>query len=59
LLDNSLTSFTNSPIFQNTRVVTPDESSAAQKELDTVIKISTRIKNEADRLKRKAKSLPE
>lgn len=52
LLDDSIASFVNSPIFQNTKVVDPKDSLAAQKELEKVIKLSGRIKNEADRLKK-------
>jgi hypothetical protein len=55
LLDDSIASFTNSPIFKNTKVVTPKDSLTAQEELEKVIKLSGRIKNEADRLK---KSVP-
>jgi hypothetical protein len=47
-LDESINSFTHSPIFQNTKVVTPEDSATAQKDLDAVIKISARIRNEAD-----------
>ncbi|HZI87462.1 MAG TPA: hypothetical protein VFD48_11560, partial [Pyrinomonadaceae bacterium] len=48
-LDESMNSFTHSPIFQNTKVVTPEDSATAQKNLDAVIKISASIRNEADR----------
>ena len=51
-LDDSMNSFTHSPIFQNTNVVTPEDSATAQKNLDAVIKISASIRNEADRGKR-------
>ena len=56
-LDNSINSFAHSPVFQNTHVVTPDDSSAAQKELDKVIKLSGDLKVEAERGK-KASSSP-
>jgi hypothetical protein len=56
-LDNSINSFAHSPMFQNTHVVTPDDSSAAQKELDKVIKLSGDLKVEAERGK-KASSSP-
>jgi hypothetical protein len=52
LLDNSIGNFAHSPMFQNTKVVNPEETINAQKELDTVIKISARIRNEADRIKK-------
>lgn len=58
LLDNAIGNFTQSPMFQNSKVVNPEDSTNAQKELDAVIKISARIGNEADRLK-KASSPPE
>ena len=51
-LDNSIISFARSPIFQNTQVVTPDDSLAAQKELDKIIKISGDLRIEADRVKK-------
>ena len=57
LLDNAISSFTHSPIFQNSKVVNPQDSTNAQKDLDSIIKISARIINEADRMK--ATSSPE
>lgn len=51
-LDDSMNSFTHSPIFQNTKVVTPEDSATAQKNLDAVITISASIRNEADRRKK-------
>ena len=58
LLDKSLSSFTQNPMFQNTKVVTPQDSTDAEKELDSVIQISGRITNEAER-KKKASTLQE
>lgn len=58
LLDNSIGSFTQNQMFQNTRVVNPEDTTNAQKELEAVIKLSARIRNQADRLK-KANSPPE
>ena len=58
LLDNSISSFTLNPMFQNSKVVNPQDHENAQKELETVIKLSTRINNEAERLK-KANSAPQ
>jgi hypothetical protein len=51
-LDNSINSFARSPMFQNTQVVTPEDSLAAQKELDKIIKISGDLRIEADRVKK-------
>jgi hypothetical protein len=51
-LDDSINSFAHSPMFQNTKVVTPEDSATAQKNLDAIIKISARIRNEADRRKK-------
>ena len=58
LLDNSIGKFTQSPMFQNSKVVNPEDHANAEKELDDVIKISVRVRNEADRIK-KASSPPE
>jgi hypothetical protein len=52
LLDKSLSSFTQNPMFQNTKVVTPQDSTDAEKELDSVIQMSGRITNEAERKKK-------
>lgn len=51
-LDESIYRFTHSPIFQNIKVVTPEDSATAQKDLDAVIKASASIRNEADRRKK-------
>lgn len=51
-LDAALASFVNSPIFQNTKVVNPRDSAKARDDLDEVIKLSTRLVKEADKLKR-------
>jgi hypothetical protein len=51
-LDTAIADFTHSPIFQNTRVVNPQDSTNAQKELEKVIKLSAGIKSEADRMKK-------
>jgi hypothetical protein len=58
LLDNSIGNFTQSPMFQNSKVVNPEDHTKAEQELDAVIKVSVRIRNEADRIK-KAGSPPE
>ena len=52
VLDNAIGDFTHSPIFQNTSVVNPQDSTNAQKDLEKVIKLSARIKLEADRIKK-------
>ena len=48
LLDKSIGSFTQNPMFQNTKVVTPQDSTEAEKDLDAIIKISGRITNAAE-----------
>jgi len=50
-LDNSIGNFTQNPMFQSSKVVNPQDDTNAQKELDDVIKLSARIRNEADRMK--------
>ncbi|HKY26492.1 MAG TPA: hypothetical protein VJM12_00945 [Pyrinomonadaceae bacterium] len=51
-LDNSIASFTHSPIFQNSKVVNPEDSTNAQKELENIIKLSARIELEGERIKK-------
>jgi hypothetical protein len=51
-LDGALASFVNSPIFQNTKVVNPDDSAKARHDLEEVIKLSARVVKEADRMKK-------
>jgi hypothetical protein len=51
-LDESIARFVNSPIFQNTKVVNPEESAKARKELEEIIKLSTRVEEEAARMKK-------
>jgi len=51
-LDGALARFVNSPIFQNTKVVNPHDSAKAKADLDEVIKLSTRVAKEADKLKK-------
>jgi len=51
-LDGALARFVNSPIFQNTKVVNPRDSAKARDDLDEVIKLSTRVAKEADKLKK-------
>jgi hypothetical protein len=51
-VDGAIISFVNNPIFQNTKVVNPEDSAKARRDLDKVIKLSTRISKEADKLKK-------
>src|ERR1044071_3155503 len=51
-LDAAVTNFVHSPMFQNTKVVNPDDSAKARHDLEDVIKLSTRIGKEAERLKK-------
>ncbi len=51
-LDEALARFVNSPMFQNTKVVNPHDSAKAKGDLDEVIKLSTRVLKEADKLKK-------
>ena len=56
LLDKSIGSFTQNPMFQNTKVVTPQDSTDAEKDLDAIIKISGRITSEAESKKKASTS---
>jgi hypothetical protein len=51
-LDGALARFVGSPIFQNTKVVNPQDSAKARHALDEIIKLSTRVVEEADKLKK-------
>lgn len=51
-LDAALARFVSSPIFQNTKVVNPQESAKARRDLEEVIKLSTRIMEESGKLKK-------
>ena len=51
-LDAAVSNFVNSPIFQNTKVVNPEESAKAKRDLEEVIKLSNKIVKEAERLKK-------
>jgi hypothetical protein len=51
-LDNAINKFIHSPIFQNTGVVNPDDSAKAKRDLEDVIKLSTRVGKEAEKLKK-------
>jgi hypothetical protein len=50
-LDNSIVRFVQSPIFQNVKLVNSDDSKKAQEELEKIIKLSSVIVVEADRMK--------
>lgn len=51
-LDAVLARFVNSPIFQNIKVVNPQDSAKARHDLDEIIKLSTRVSKEADKMKK-------
>jgi uncharacterized protein YdhG (YjbR/CyaY superfamily) len=51
-LDDAINSFVHSPMFQNTKVVNPEDSAKARHDLEIVIKLSTRVGKEAERLKK-------
>ncbi|MBC7931495.1 MAG: hypothetical protein H7Z38_13105 [Rubrivivax sp.] len=51
-LDDALARFVGSPIFQNTKVVNPQDSAKARLDLDEVIKLSTRVVKEVDKMKK-------
>lgn len=51
-LDVALASFVSSPIFQNTKVVNPQESAKARRALEEVIKLSTQIVKESAKMKK-------
>jgi hypothetical protein len=51
-LDAALARFVNSPIFQNTQVVNPQESAKARRDLEEVIKLSTQIVKESGKMKK-------
>jgi hypothetical protein len=51
-LDVALARFVNSTIFQNTKVVNQQDSAKARHDLDEIIKLSTRVVKEADKLKK-------
>jgi hypothetical protein len=53
-LDTAISDFTHSPIFQNTKVVNPEDSTKARRALEEVIKLSARILKEAERLKKES-----
>jgi hypothetical protein len=50
-LDNSIVRFSQSPIFQNVKLVNSDDSKKAQEELEKVIKLSSVIAVETNRIK--------
>ncbi len=50
-LDNSIYRFVSSPIFQNTKLVKPEDSQAAQKELEKIILLSRVLESNAKKVK--------
>ena len=53
-LDAAVSDFTHSPMFQNTKVVNPEDSTKARRDLEEIIKLSTRIWKETERLKKES-----
>jgi hypothetical protein len=53
-LDNSIVRFTKSPMFQNVKLIDSEDSKKAQEDLEKIIKLSSVITIEADRLKTSA-----
>lgn len=51
-LDDAISNFVHSPIFQNTGVVNPQDSEKAEIELEKIIKLSTRLGKEAGEMKK-------
>lgn len=51
-LDDVISNFVHSPIFQNTEVVNPQDSEKAERELEKIIKLSTRLGKEAGEMKK-------
>lgn len=51
-LDKAVDRFVHSPIFQNIKVVNPQDSAKAKEELDEIVKLSARVEKEAARLKK-------
>lgn len=50
-VDGAIISFVNNPIFRNTKVVNPEDSAKARRDLDRVIRLSARLAQEAERLR--------
>lgn len=51
-LDASVERFVHSPLFQNIKVVNPDDSAKARRELEEIIRLSALVGREAGRLKK-------
>ena len=51
-MDKSINSFVHSSLFQNVNLVNSQDSLKAQNDLETVIKISSSIKEKAKKLKK-------
>ena len=50
-LDRAITSFVHNPMFENTRVVNPQDSERAERELEKIIVLSARTRKKAERRK--------
>jgi hypothetical protein len=48
-LDRAITTFVHNPMFENTRVVNPQDSERAERELEKIIILSTRTRKKAER----------
>ncbi|HYE13331.1 MAG TPA: hypothetical protein VD968_02695 [Pyrinomonadaceae bacterium] len=53
-VDGAIISFVNNPVFQNTKVVNPEDSARARGDLERVVKLSGKLSKEADRLSKSA-----
>ncbi len=51
-LDSAIGGFVSSPIFQNIKVIDPQDSAKARQSLEQVIKLSTQVSKEADKMKK-------
>ena len=47
-LDKAISSFVHNPIFENTRVVDPEDSLRAERDLEKIISLSTKTKKKAE-----------
>ena len=51
-LDKAIHSFVSNPMFTNLNVVNAQKSVQARRDLEQVIKLSTRLRKEADKLRK-------
>lgn len=54
-LDGAIRGFVSNPMFGNTKVVNVPDSSAARRDLERIIRLSGKVKQAADKLKRQSK----